>query len=336
MFLLVHLIGLRTAVHADQLSPAAKQSESTACGGGGGRVTHFQYERAQSLIQRGYSLHQEMRFDDAAKAYSEALSYWNHPEIRLSLGWVLFYSARLLESYNHLSMVIPCMGELTDADDKRQALALWRRLQRRLSAIEVRSTDPSVEVFFNGSPWYPGISPTLRDRPVYPGQYLVTIRKPNHISQSNPIVVMPGQRAVVTPRLWTVEEATLTEHRWTPWKVKAIATTGLGLLALSAGLHVVADHEMGRFDRKLEARCPMVCGSDSYHDISGIEFRAKWANRIAIGALITGSVATVSGVSLMLMNRPVLREDSASRHATVSVVPLLSPTMAGIHTSISY
>ncbi|AGP36002.1 hypothetical protein SCE1572_16720 [Sorangium cellulosum So0157-2] len=293
-------------------------------------VSEERRQKAEQLFQEGRELHRNLLLADARAKYEQALSYWEHPELRLYLGRVLMRIGLPLLAHENLEKALRWgSGALARELEAEARAALGELLAHELAMIEIRCDEPGAAVLLDAKPWFVG--PGVERRLVLPGEHIVTARKAGHYVVVKPVVALAGKRASGMVRLSA--DATLTERRWkaawVPWSVVG-AGAALGLLGGGLTWQASAHHEAA--ERKLQRDCGPKCPANdgSEYDQSILE------NRIAIGSFIAGGAALIAGGALVYMNRPRTYRTEDRGDVEVEIAPAVSSGAAGLSTRISF
>lgn len=292
-------------------------------------VSEERMQKAQALFQEGRELNRGLMLAEARAKYEEALTYWEHPEIRFYLGRVLKRIGLPLLAYENLQKALQWGPGALDPEDEKSARADMQELvQKELAAIEIRCDEPGAEVMLDGKRWF--IGPRSQRRMVLPGEHVITAKKAGYYLVVKPVVALAGKEAsgviemsvdaTVTTRLWPV---------WTPW---AVAGGGAAFVLLGAGLQSMANQHRDEADQQFQGTCGASCPpapADAYD-------RSVRENQFAVGSFIVGGTALLAGSVLIVMNRArtVRTEDRGA--IKVDVSPMVSASGASLSTRLSF
>ncbi|WP_437523275.1 hypothetical protein WME79_33790 [Sorangium sp. So ce726] len=286
-------------------------------------------ERAQALFQEARELHRALMLGEARAKYEEALSYWENPELRLYLARVLMRTGKPLLAYENLQKALwwgP--GSIDPAYEEEARTAMRELEQRELSAIRIRCHEPGAAVMLDGKPWFVG--PGSRRQIVIPGEHIVTAKKTGYYRVAKPVVVLAGKEAAGTIELSF--DKIVTERQWPVWLPWGVAGAGVALGLLGAGLEwqatVLHDEARQRFERA----CDWVCTPQSADKYD----RGVMESRIAIGLIVVGGAALVSGSAMEAMNVPRSYRTEDRGGMKVGLVPVVSGSAAALLTRISF
>jgi tetratricopeptide (TPR) repeat protein len=277
-------------------------------------VTAEQRERAQRLLEEGNDLFVENKFPEAIARYEEAIASWDHPAIRFNVVRALIALDRPLEAYENLERALAFGKDPLEEQVYMEAINYRTLLEGRIAEVKVTCAQRGVAIRLDGVAFLdcPG-SRTVR---LLPGAHAIVGRKDGYLTSTQDLVLLPGETTEVDVTLSTLDAAAVTRTRWATWKPWAVAGGGVAVAGLGVLLDAKASADMDRFEREVARECADVaCPPDRFGDL---ESTAKTENRIAIGMMITGAAVVVTGVTLVILNRPR------------TFVPTVSPEGAGL------
>ncbi|MGK3972604.1 hypothetical protein WMF38_12910 [Sorangium sp. So ce118] len=275
-----------------------------------------------------------MMLAEARAKYEEALAFWEHPDLRLSLGRALEGIGLPLPAYESFRLALRWGPGSLPAEKEQQAREAMRALvEQELAAIEIRCDEPGAAVLLDGKPWFVG--PGTERRLVLPGEHIVTARKKEYYVVVKPIIVLAGKRASGTLRLSM--DAMITERRWhAAWAPWALAGAGATLGLLGAGLTWRATVHHDEAERALQVDFRRACGLRcAPKDVSAYD-QALLENRLAIGSFIAGGAALITGGVLVYMNRPRSYRTEDRGDVKIELAPAVSDSAAGLSTRFSF
>ncbi|MGK3966613.1 hypothetical protein WMF01_39175 [Sorangium sp. So ce1667] len=287
-------------------------------------------QKAQALFAQARELHRHMMLAEARAKYEEALAYWEHPDLRLSLGRALESIGLPLPAYENLRLSLRWgPGSLAPEKEQEAREAMRALVEQELASIEIRCDEPGAAVLLDGKPWFVG--PGTARRLVLPGEHVVTARKKGYYVVVKPLIVLAGKMASGTLQL--SEDAVITERRWqATWRPWAVIGAGAALGLLGAGLTWQANVHHDEAERELKRVCGSTCPTNdgSAYDQSVVE------NRLAIGAFVVGGVAGIAGGVLVYMNRPRTYRTEDRGGAKIEFTPAVSSNAAELSTRITF
>ena len=289
--------------------------------------------QARESFTRAAEFKAQFLLADAVAAYEDALSHWEHPEIRFELATVLMKIGRYLDTYASLQRALEWGPEALTEKDRAEARTMEQiLLSQHLTMVELRCDQPGVEVTLEGKPLFVG--PGRWRGPVLPGERVVSARK----SGLYPVVrresLQPGQR--ITATLELSEDRILETRRWQrAWLPWAVVGAGAALGVAGAGLAWQSGQDLDRWHDALESKCSPGDPFCDTLDSSRLD-SARWKSRAAIGAFVAGGAALATGLSLAFINRarPVRSEERD--RSRFEVAPVVAPDTAGISARLSF
>jgi tetratricopeptide (TPR) repeat protein len=279
---------------------------------------------AETLFAQALELHDQLLRDLAMTRYEEALSHWDHPDIRLNLALLMKDMGQYLRAYEHLEAALAWGPEALDEHDRDRLLAERQKLlKHHLAVVEGRCDRPGAEVALDGKPWFRG--PGEARQVVLPGEHVFTARKPGYFPVAKNIMVSAGARGVVT--LSMSVDGIIETRRWKPWTPWAVIASGVVVGMVGAGLDWDAARQLDRARNELDESC----GSDLCDPATpGAYDRALWEHRIGTGAMVAGGTLAATGLALVFLNQPRAYRTEDRDRGTFELVPMASPDTAGV------
>ncbi len=288
--------------------------------------------RAQVLFDEGLKLHSQLLFARAEAKYQEALALKEHPYIRYASSRALGAMGKTLEAYESLQRALPGLR----ANHRQEAESYLEILEGLLGRVEVSCDEPDTTVLFDGQKWL--TCPGTRVEIVQPGQHVLVASKADFVTITEPMSILPGQAARTQLRMMSVEEATVSTRRWSPWVTWTVAGAGLVMNVVGLVLLNEADSAFDEFDNQWSRACAGLggCGEGAFPKLLDDLDRAEWLNRVGLGLAAVGGAALVTGITLTFLNQPQssLRDDASS--AEVEIIPIVSGNTAGLGAKLSF
>lgn len=290
-------------------------------------------QRARELFARAADLKAQFLLADAVKTYEEALGLWEHPEIRFELATVLMKIGRYLETYAGLQRALEWGPDALNEKDRAEARTMEQTLLREhLTMVELSCQQPGVEVTLEGKRLFVG--PGTWRGPILPGERVFSARRAGFYPVVRRESLQPGQRVAATMEL--SEDHILEKHRWQrTWVPWAVVGAGAALGVVGAGLQWQSGRDLDDWHDALDIQCGETDAFCEATDSSQLD-SARWKNRVAIGALVAGSAAVITGLSLAFINRARPFRTEERDRTRFEVVPIASPDAAGISAHVSF
>jgi hypothetical protein len=233
-----------------------------------------------------------------------------------------------LEAYERL------LREFGDRLSEEQTQVVTRciaALEARIGVLALDAPPAGTEIMVDGITL--GRGPFRDTVRVMPGRHTVVGTLDGHEPITRVVLVIAGGEERLALRLLPKEVQVLVEPaildtpmpRWLPW---VTIGGGLAAIALGGGLEYVAQRNAAAFRDEVAA-----AAGDTPHQIVIDDRRLRQAKNqeiAAIGLFTAGGVAVVTGVVLVVLNRPrPVGDDSVSRTRLV-------PTLSGIRLEGSF
>jgi tetratricopeptide (TPR) repeat protein len=292
---------------------------------------------AREAFLEGNRLFKVPLFSQAVLKYAEALSQWKHPAFYFNLALAEINLGQYVEAREDLERALKYGEEPLRADRFREAQTQLVEVQRHLGRIRVSCPTPGAEIALDGAVLFTG--PGEREVWVKAQAHEVAAKKPEYGAQSRRVTVVPGARETVELTLHKLIE----DRPWAVWKPWAVVGTGVGLAAASGVLQALSARDYNAYDRGfLQLPCAMDgCTEQQIGGRLNARLRrARLEKQIAFGGYVAAGVALASGVVLLYMNQPHLREqqeeDANPRATGVAVAPVVSVDMLGVSVTVSH
>lgn len=286
---------------------------------------------ATKIFKEGNALLRDSLFAPAVAKYREALQRWDHPGIHYNLSLALLNMDQPIEVYQSLQKAMQYGAAPLDEDKFERAKSYLVLIEKQLARVEIVCDQPDASVSMDGRPLFTG--PGRYEGIVRVGEHTVVASKKGYLTESQQLVLSPGESAEVKFELYTVGEMTISKRRWPGWQPWAMAGAGTAVVLLGGSLHWRSGINFTEFDTEFDKACPNLgCPEDSIPDELDSQLtRARWQQRIAVTSYVVGGAALVSGMVMVFLNRPQLfRKDDPSERVDVALVPILSPDAAGV------
>lgn len=294
-------------------------------------VSDERKQRARALFTEGGELLEQLMLREALARYEAALSYWEHPQIRLYLARVQQKLGRPLDAYENLRLAGQWgPGALTPQDEEDARRMTRALLETELAAIVVGCDEPGVEVALDGKPWFVG--PGVERRLIRPGEHVVRADGRGYVPVLERVTVVAGTQASLALALRAdVRPSTRRWSAWTPW---AVVASGIAAGVVGIGLRSEASIHFERVERDFHERCGGAercpASRSSLHD------RARWEDRLALGAFAAGGALAASGLVMAWLNRPRSYHGPPADGAELEILPMTLDGAAGISARFSF
>lgn len=261
-------------------------------------VTDAQKTAAQRLLAEGNDLFVQNRHREALAKYQEAVAQWDHPAIRFNMVRALIALDRPVEASDNLNKALAYGKTPLDDQVYAEALNYQKLLAGQLADLDIKCTQDAVAISVDGEAFM--TCPGAKSVHTKPGHHVVVGKKPGFLTATVEVVLLPGNKHPIVVALTSIAEA-VTRTRWKPWKPWAVAGGGAVLSGLGALLDLKAKSDLDAFNRGLAIGCPQTpCTPINGSHAS----TALLENKIAISTIVVGAALVVTGVTLVILNRP--------------------------------
>jgi hypothetical protein len=201
-------------------------------------------------------------------------------------------------------------------------------LAGQLADLEVKCSQGAVEISVDGEAFM--TCPGAKSVHSRPGHHVVVGKKPGFLTATVEVMLLPGDKHPVAVALLSIADATVTRTRWKPWMPWAVAGGGAVLSGLAVLLDLKASSDLDAFNRGLATGCPTTpCTPINGSNAS----TALLENKIAISTMVVGAALVVTGVTLVILNRPrtLIDKDMVRETGKETVIaPMAIPGGAGV------
>jgi hypothetical protein len=288
-------------------------------------------QRARALFTQAVDKHRQLLRGDARDLYDQALALWDNPDIQWNLALVLEDLGQYLRAYQQLDGALrwgEALGaeRLRDVRDRMQALET-----RHLARMEASSDEPGADITLDGQPWFHGAGhqATL----VEPGQHYIAAHKAGFFPVTRSVSLTAGQTARVA--LPMDADRLFETRRWSAWKPWVVASAGVVVAAVGAGLERQSIVHRDAAARSLPGPCDSSRGCTPTTSPAGYA-RAVTDRRIAIGASVAGGTTLVVGLTMAWINQLQVHHTEARAPGPVEVTPILSTDQAGVSARLRF
>lgn len=292
---------------------------------------------AREVFLEGNRLFKVPLFSQAALKYGEAISQWKHPAFYFNLALAEINLGQYVEARADLERALKYGEEPLRTDRFREAEKQLVEVERHLGRIRVRCPTPGAEITLDGALLFTG--PGDREIWVKAQAHEVIAKQPGYATQSRRVTVVPGAREAVDLSLHKLVE----DRPWAAWKPWAVVGAGVGLAAASGAVQALSARDFTAYDNefvKLECAAMGCTERQIGPRLNARLRRARLEKQLAFGGYVAAGVALASGVVLLYMNQPHLREqqgDDANPGSTgIAVAPVVSVDMLGVTLTVSH
>jgi hypothetical protein len=296
-----------------------------------------QRREANRIFQEGNALMREGLFARAVDAYQQALALWDHPGFRYNLAIAQVNLDQPIAAYESLLHATRHGARPLGDDLFTQAQSFLTLLHNQLAQVEVTCDEPGAVVTLDGKPLF--AAPGRAQIMALPGGHQLMADKAGRLPDTRQIVLSPGQHA----RFSLAPQAPIyvaTERRWPAWRPWAVASAGVGVVAVGGVVNWRSSSAFADVRQAAERECTRTSGCDAAPVTAALRDQRDRATRLQLGAraiyAVGGAVLATSAVLFYLnRERPVRRRERADA-VHVSLVPVLAPQFAGMSAQVRF
>lgn len=278
---------------------------------------------ALALYREANDLFAQDEFLGALDKYRAALAKWDHPGINYNAAVCLIHLDRVLDALDHLERAMKYGPAALGPELYKEAQKNQRLLVGRVGEIHVSTKHPGVEVTLDGQPLFVG--PGSQRKRVLVGNHQVVATEPSHVTETKPVVVLPGDTKMIVIELKPREAIRRMTRRWKPWKPWVVMIGGAAIAAAGVPMFFTARGKFQDFDDGVAAEFPMNNGIPSDETRAIEESAKRW--RIATYSVWgVGGALAVTGFLMVLGNQTRL----------VAVTPDVGRDRAGASISLRW
>jgi len=284
-------------------------------------------KKALELFRAGNTLLKESVFVKAVEKYREALALWDHPAIHYNLALALLNLDQPLEVHEHLVAAMKYGVAPLDTEKLEHARTYKALVEKQLARVELTCEEAGATVSLDGQVVF--VAPGRYEGLVRPGAHTFVAAKEGHAPTNLSRNLPAGEKTTLALRLYTAEDLTRYQRRWSAWKPWALVGAGAAVALAGGAIHMQARGSYDDFDTRI-AECG---GCVPTPDVTDMRVQGDNQQRLALGAYALGGAAAITGAVLAYINRPQayrISPDQAESPEGVSVAPLVGGAERGI------
>ncbi len=288
-------------------------------------VSEQEQAAALAIYREGNAEFEEARYAQALAKYREAIKHWDHPAVRFNMAVSLVNLDQPLEAYESLTAALQYGDAPLGAEAYAQALTYKKLLDGQLTHLRVTCDIDGAIVTLDGQPLLSGKGDAARL--LLPGAHQVVASKPGYLTETTPLVLVPGKEQVHAVKLQKLVVRTRMVRRWdarTPW---LFVGAGAGALVLGGVLEYQAHNDYRSFDDQVQLQCPLGCGPNMPAGMQqvaastqSLKTKARVENIAGVSLLAAGGAAVAVGLVGVYLNLP---------RSVVEHAPVVTPTGNG-------
>jgi hypothetical protein len=267
-------------------------------------VSEQQQRTAGRLFEDGNKKFADKAYIEALKSYRLALESWDHPGIRFNIAESLAHLDQDEEAYAHVVASLSYGEDGLGPEVHARAVALKAELERKLGRLVISCAEFGAVVTLDGRKLFTGPGETT----VWtsPGPHQIVASKRGRVTQNREEIVAAQNRVDLALTLPPLVTSTMMETRWAEWKPWAVVGGGLAVAGLGALFSVRAESRFDAYDTEVSRLCSIDgCDlADLPDHVTSLESRGNALNAAAVVSYSVAGAALVTGVVLLLLNRP--------------------------------
>lgn len=301
---------------------------------------------AVKKFQEGNQQLNDGLFAPAVKLYREALTKWEHPAIYYNLALALLNLDQPIEVYDSLQKAIKFGAAPLEKDKFEHAKEYMLLVDKQLATIDVSCSKPGAQISVDGKLAFTvgadGKTGHFVSR-VKIGKHTFVAEKPGYNAQVDAPFIGPGETYRLELTLYTADELTRYKRQWSSkYMPYAVVGGGIVLGLVGVGLELSANSSYSDYDTAV-AKCNADASSAGCSNMGSVaDMRKSGDTKRTIGYVGYGvaGAAVITGAILLYVNRSQAYQITADQYrkelrdkekaeATVSITPVIGPSMAG-------
>ncbi|HEY4182791.1 MAG TPA: PEGA domain-containing protein [Kofleriaceae bacterium] len=281
-------------------------------------VSDAQQKKAGDLLEEGNKQFVQKDYVGALKTFRAALEQWDHPAIHFNIVRCLVLLDNDYEAVDDLEKALKYGPAPLEDAVYNEALGYQKLLAKAVGNVSVTCNEVGVALTLDAQSI--GQCPTTNPIRVKPGAHQLVAEKKGFVPRTMRVVVVGGTEEKARVELQTLSQGARVVHRFATWKPWAVFGGGLLVTGVGGLVQLTASNDMDSYDNAIDSRCSVGCMPSEIAAQQHIKDRAKLENKIAIGVMSVGAVATVAGAVMLILNRGVTIYEQEPPH--VGVVPV--------------
>jgi tetratricopeptide (TPR) repeat protein len=300
-------------------------------------VSPERQKQALVAFREGNGLLNQGLFARASETYRKALESWPHPAIHYNLALAQMNLDQPIEAYENFQKAIAYGDAPLEKDKLEHAKEYMLLLEKQMANIEVSCDKPGAKVSVDGKEVF--VAPGTYKARVRIGRHTFYADKQGYNARINAPFIGPGENFRIELKLYTAEELTRYNRRWdATWMPYAVMGAGAAIGLAGVGLELSASSSYSDYDKRVAACNTSNMGCPTSSDLRSLRDSGDTKKTLGYVAYGVAGATIGAGVLLAILNRPkayqirpedLQEEQEHGRGPSVSVTPIVSPTMAG-------
>ena len=287
-------------------------------------VTQENQDAALAKFKQGNDLFIKDEWRAALGLYLEALTRWDHPNIRYNVAICLIKLDRMVEAYEHMQAAMRYGDAPLGKDLHEQGKTYLQVLKSSTSYIEIVCKHDGISVTLDGQ----RLERCNDTRLVTPGKHQIVSEKPGYRTERQEITAPPGgkETVVITMQAEGTRKLTRRWNRYVPWTVVGV---GAALSVAAVPLFIVTRDKFDDYETDLANACSgtgCAPGDPRIKALDGDLSSAKTYRALTVSSIALGAAGIGVGIALIVMNQP--------RYAKVT--PMAGSDRAGVVLTTSW
>lgn len=299
-----------TAAHAQpgRVEPAASARKVTRAAAPASKSTPWSegvsdtaQKRALQLFQDGNTFFEQSKYTDAVARYEQALTFWDHPNIRFNMAVCLINMRQPLVAWTHLQQALRFGDAPLGKHIHAEATNYVAALEASLAELTVTSSQPEVRIMVDGAPvTLTGGKHTMK---LLAGKHQLVATRPGYLSESRALDLPAGSPVTEDIALVAGERVSY-ERRWSWWVPWSAAAGSVVLGIVGTSIYLSARSDIRAYDEDLREACPIGCtAAEIPGELTDRAHAARRNSGIGVGLWVGAGALAITGGTLAVLNR---------------------------------
>lgn len=283
--------------------------------------------KAQALLEEGNALIVQNLDKDALAKYQAALAEWDHPAIRFNMVRALINLDRPLDAQDNLERALAYGAEPLGPEVFAEASTYQRLLAQQIATVTVTCDQPAATITVDGEPV--GACPGAHALRLRVGPHTIAGDGVGLFATTRREGLAAGDNPAIAVHLRALVDVTVTRTRWAVWKPWAAVGGGAAVVGIGTALLVSARGLRNDYQAALVRECgELACSPDQLPvGTADLLDRAQFRDRVGVATAIAGGAALITGVVLVVLNRPY---SVVERDAGLALTPTAGGWTVGV------
>ena len=261
-------------------------------------------DQVTAELARGNELLDQGLFVQAVDVYRAALRQWDHPAIRYNLAVALINLDREIDAFGELERALRFGPAALQPEVYQQALTYQKLIAGHIVQLHIECVDPGTHIVLDGADLAVPCPGELRQL-IRPGRHVLVASKPGSLTRSIDLALSGGDAPTEHIDLMTLDEATVTHHRWARWKPWAVVAAGGAIAIAGLAVDLQAAATFRSYDKAIATLCPDHPCTSLPAVVSDAYAEGRTETHVGAGLLIGGGVVVAAGAVLLYLDRGI-------------------------------